>query len=1122
MILGGCFACEISFAQSSVLKEGKWARIAVSETGVYKITFDQLKKLGLNPGLVNPRKIRIFGNEGGMLPQLNTAPRPDDLIENAIYIEGEGDGKFNSSDYILFFAQGPDKFRYNKTRRIFAYESNLYSDENFYFINVGTTDGLRVTTVANPGGNLPALNYYPDFVHREVDATSILASGREWFGERFGDGGENTFDLDISGIPDNAQIRFVSDVMAQAYGANASFEISINGTPIVTQQVAKFNESEYGLKGVHRRDTVSLTGAAIGASGKDRQTIRYRYTKPGTGAGYLDFFLFSYERYLSRYGDQTLFNNGMQSTASATLNIDNANGCVIWNVTDPYHPAQQQFEVNQTIGSFAVTTDAVQSFIIFKDKFKTPTLIGGISNQDLHGSATPDFVIVSHPDFVQQAIRLGSHRQSQRGWTFIVVTPEQIYNEFSSGRQDVTAIRDFIKHLYDKSPGKLKAALMFGRGSYDYKDRVRGNTNFVPIYESRNSLSPLETYSSDDYYGFLEDGKGTWNEFPAENTSLDIGIGRFTVKTVEEATAVVDKIIAYDQGKKRFGTWRKDIVFVADDGNNTDKFSVDHQSDADFLAEQIESLHPYFNTRKMFIGTYPKIVKPNSESIPQFNENIQREFERGALIMNYTGHGSERVWADERIFTNEDIEQLDNSLYPFLVTATCEFGRHDNPADISSAELSLIRNKAGSIGLVTTTRPVYSITNFYLNQAFYETLFDRVSGEYQTLGEIFKHTKNNSISGVGNRNFSLLADPSMTLAMPGNAVEVTAINTTNGSDTLRALSTVVVTGYIKDEDGTVMNDFNGTLEAILFDKKTDFVTIGKNNPPFQFQQWYNGLYRGKASVRDGQFELRFMMPKNIAYQIGEGKLSLYAYDAHQNIDASGVSENFKVGGSESNVPADDAAPEIQLFMADTTFVSGGVVLPNTNLLVRLTDDSGINTSNYGIGNNMIAVLDGEQTFALGEYYMADADTYKKGWVNFPLKNLSPGKHYIVVKAWDTHNNPAAATIEFTVSDVETLVIETFANYPNPFANETTLFFHHNRSGDDLSAELFIYDIAGVQVSAFKFDIPSSPYQVNLLELDASHDLGKKLSGGVYFARLSVRSLTNGSKNERVAKLIILN
>jgi hypothetical protein len=513
----------------------------------------------------------------------------------------------------------------------------------------------------------------------------------------------------------------------------------------------------------------------------------------------------------------------------------------------------------------------------------------------------------------------------------LVTTPDKIYHEFSSGRQDVTALRDFIKHLYDKSPSQLKSVLMFGKGSYDYKGHLKDNTNFVPTYESRNSLSPLETYSSDDYFGFLESHEGEWPETNALSNDLEIGVGRLPVKSLSEATAVVDKIIDYDNFPRSRGGWRKDIVFVADDGNNTDNFNREHQRQANTLANEIETLTPSFNTRKVFLGTYTKIVKPNGEIIPAVNEKIQEEFYRGALIINYTGHGSEHVWADEKVLTDTEIKSLENERRPFLVTATCEFGRQDNPYEISTAELSIVKSKGGSIGLVTTARPVFSNNNYFLNQAFYDALFIRENGQYRTLGDVFRDTKNNSDAGVGNRNFSLMADPSMTLALPRMDVAVTSLKTKDGSDTLKALSTIVVTGVVRDQEGDTIKNFNGVLDCILFDKQTDFVTIGKNNPAFSFKQWYNALYRGKATVQEGYFAFEFILPKNIAYEIGEGKMSLYAYDTTSMEDASGARDDFKIGGSQTNPQPDDTPPFIQLFMGDTTFSPGGITTPNTRL-----------------------------------------------------------------------------------------------------------------------------------------------------------------------------------------------
>jgi hypothetical protein len=1108
-----------------VLRSGKFFKVAVTTDGIYKITADHLKKMDFNPAAIDPRNIRIFGNAGGMLPQLNDAPRPNDLMENAIFVSGEDDGKFNSGDYILFYAQGPHKAQFNTARKIHAYEHNLYSEKNFYFVTVSDVPGKRITSSENQSGSFPVVQRYHDYVYHETDQYNILTSGREWFGERLTNNTDKTFTLNIPGIPSGATIKVVSDVMAQAFASNSSFNLLFNSVLAVEQSVSLIPDGQYDIKGRHRRDTLTLNASTVQAAGKSNQEITYQFTKGGSSAiGYLDFFLVSTERILALYGDQTIFTASHAENVTSTFTVEQVtNACTIWDITNPYEPKYQAFNFANSTASFSTNTETLRSFIVFNSSIPAPELIASVPNQDLHGLSTPAMIIVSHPDFVAEAQRLAAHRQSHNNWSVVVVTPQEIYNEFSSGRQDVSAIRDFAKYLYDKNPQALKVLLLFGKTSYDYKDRVSRNTNFVPTYESRNSLNPLETYSSDDYFGFLEDGKGYWGETSAANEDLDIGVGRLPVKTTAEAASVVDKIIAYDTRKKSFGGWRKNIVFVADDGSTSDHFSSEHQKQANTMAEEIESLHADYNTRKIFLGTYVKTVSPNSESIPEVNDAIAKEFDRGALIVNYTGHGAEKLWADERVFTNNDIDALENELYPFLVTATCEFGRHDDPAQVSSAELSILHPDGGAIGLVTTARPVYSFTNFELNKAFYNALFTREDNRYRSLGEVFRDTKNNSATGVGNRKFSLLADPSLTLAMPPLSIHVTDIKTTKGSDTLRALSTVVVTGEVRNQEGTIHTGFTGSLEAVVFDKRTDFVTIGKNNPAFKFTQWYNTLFRGKASVKAGAFEFQFIVPKNMAYEVGTGKLSLYAVDPALKQDGSGASSDFKIGGSESNPPADATPPTLKLFMGDTTFVNGGITAPKTRLIVKLEDESGINISNYGIGNNLIAILDNDaEVFVLSDYYTADINTFKKGWVDYPIQKLTPGKHTITVKAWDTHNNPAQASIDFIVSDGEELVIEDFGNYPNPFHYKTTLFFKHNRSGDDLEGQLFIYNMTGQQLKAYSFSVPESPYQVDLLELDGLTDPDKKLPGGLYFARLAVRSLTNGSKNEQVTKLIVLN
>jgi hypothetical protein len=1113
-------------AQSSILSNGSWYKVSIEKNGVYKITFDQFKKMGFDPDKTDPRKIKIAGNIGGMLPQPNSTLRPDDLTENAIFVSGENDGVFNKEDFILFYAEGSDGIRFNATKKITAYEHNLYSDKNFYFITVSSDNGKRIATTENLGTGFPIVNTFNDFTFHELDDYSELKSGREWYGERFDLTTDQIFKIDISGITNNTTMTWVSDVMAQSFNGS-SFKLFFNNKEVGTQTVATIPNSTYGAKGRHKRDSISFNSGTVLASSTTSQEIKYQYTKAGSGksVGFLDFFLISFIRDLSLYGDQTLFRSALSvNQPTSQFEIANAStNCTIWNITDPANATQQSFSLQNTTAVFSTTTNAIKEYIIFNNNVPSPTLVGKIENQNLHSFATPNLIIVTHPDFKTEALRLAEHRQSHSGMTALVVTKDEVYNEFSSGRQDPTAIRDFAKYLYDKNPSTLKSLLIFGRGSYDYKDHIaQNNTNFVPAYESRNSLAPLETYSSDDYYGFMEDNEGNWGESPAQNHTMDIGVGRLPVKSAQEASDVVDKIISYDTNKKAFGSWRKEISFVADDGSTSDGFSSTHQAQANSLANQIESTNPAFNTKRTFLGTYTKTVSPSGETIPKVNEDIKARFNKGSIIINYTGHGNENLWADERVFTETDIDELGNTLYPFLVTATCEFGRQDDPAQISSAELTLLRAKGGAIGLVTTARPVNSSTNFDLNQAFYEALLQKESNQYLTSGEIFRRTKNNSTSGVSNRNFSLLADPSLTLALPTNNVVVTELKTISGSDTLKALSRVKVKGEVQGEMGALLSSFNGTLEATLFDKETQFVTIGKNNPPYSYKEWFSAIFRGRADVHNGVFEFEFILPKNMAYEVGKGKLSLYAEDPSQGIDAAGATTDFSIGGSEPSPTIDTTTPTLQAFIGDTTFVNGGITNPNTTLLVHLKDAGGINISGYGIGNNLMATLDDNETFNLNDYYIAESNDFTKGWINYPLNNLSPGAHTITIKAWDTSNNGNETTVQFWVTDGEEIVIEQFGNYPNPLDDQTTFFFTHNRSGDELEIELHLFAVTGQQLKTYEMTEISSSYQVNFPKLDCVAEFGKKLPPGLYLARLGVRSLSNGSKCERVTKLIVVN
>jgi hypothetical protein len=1124
-LIGCCIAVSSVYGQSSVLQSGKWYKVAIEKNGVYKIDRALFKKMGFDPSQVNPQKIKIYGNEGGMLPQANSAARPVDLIENAIHVEGEGDGVFNTDDYILFYAQGPHKISFIESKEIFQYEKNLYADQNYYFITVGELNGKRITTSDNIPGSFPVVNQFENFVYHELEQYNHLKSGREWFGERFNPATELILKFDLSNVVENSVVTLVSDVVTINMGnsfqpisiGSTSFNLLVNGNPAGQQTIVPIPYLEYGLKGRHNRDTLTLNATTVLAPGKTSQEIKYQYNKSATGTsyGYLDFCLLQVTQELALYGHQTSFRSliSLDNPVSKYEIEETSAETRVWDISTPNEPLLQLSSFSSGKTSFASVSSVLKEFIAFSSA-PSPELIGAVPNQNIRDIAVPDFLIVTHPDFKTEAVRLATHRNAVNGLSATVVTTTEVYNEFSSGRQDVTAIRDFVKSLNEKSPGTLKALLLFGKGSYNY-----GNISLVPTYESRSSLHPLTTYSSDDYFSFLDDNEGEWSEEPAANHTMDISVGRIPIKNLTEAKNVVDKIIRYDTDATLLGKWRKDIVFIADDGD----FNL-HQDDANDLAGFVETNHGEFNTKKIFLDSYPQQSRPSGEVSPETNKIIEESFYKGALVINYTGHGGERLWAQEKIFDDLMIAQLENERLPLLVTATCEFGRQDDPAFISGAELCMLRKQGGAISLVTTSRPVNAATNFLLNEAFYDAFFQKENNQYLSLGEIFRRTKNNSLSGVSNRNFSLIGDPSLRLAMPQHEIKITEISTASGSPTLKALSTVTVKGIVADNTGDTLSGFNGILEATLFDKETSFVTLGNENQPYPFKQWYNALFRGKASIQQGVFEFQFVVPKNINYQIDEGKFSLYAYDDFHKTEASGFSQDLQIGSSEPDPEIDSTSPLLNLFMGDTTFVNGGVANPNTTLVARLLDANGINISGYGIGNSIIGMLDEDETetFVLNDYYEADVDDFTKGTISFPLFNISPGKHTITVKAWDTHNNPVQSTIEFMVTEGSGIVIGTFGNYPNPFKTSTTFFFTHNRSGDDLQASLALYDYTGRIIESFDVDVPASGYQVELPILNWNTNTTKNHPGGLYFARLLVRSLTDGSKNEQVTKLILSN
>ena len=1105
-----------AFVQNSVLSSGEWFKIGVVSNGVYKLSYSFLKGLGLDLDNINPQQIKLYGNGGKMLPELNSTFRYDDLQQNAISISGEGDGVFNSSDYILFYGQSPHNWEYDELTQKFNHELNRYSDTTFYFLTVGNTveSPKRITTQASQNSPNQVVTTFNDYVYYERDLYNLIKSGRDWYGDAFDiktsyDYAFNFPNIDVSS---NASIK----VSGAARHSSASYlSISVGGT--------NFN---LPFSGVNTSYYAAVYASSSNKSmnfipSGDLLNVNVAYNKPSSSSvAWIDEIEINVRRNLRMTGDQLFFRD-TESVGAGNItqfNLSNAiNVSKVWDVTDPLNIKEQNFSGSSTI-SFSVSTSNLKEFVAFNSNYNTKVFNKGVVNtQNLHGLSAQDMIIVSHPLFLTHAGQIADFHRDE-GLRVVVVTPDQIYNEFSSGSQDIVAIRDFLRMFYERATNTSdlpRYLLLFGDGSYDNKNRLTDNTNFIPSYQSVNSLAPVGSLVSDDYYGLLDPNEGKWS---SGSEYVDVAIGRFPVKSEEEASNVVHKVLNYNTSIT-MKEWRNLFTFIGDDEDGNV-----HMSQSNQLTQIVEDNYPEYNVDKIFFDAFKQESTPGGNRYPAVNQAIDNSFEEGSLIVNYTGHGGETGLGHERVLTINQINGYENhNNLPLFITATCEFSRWDDPKRTSAGELMLL-NESGAIALLTTVRLVYSTPNFYLNKSVFDVGFTKINSQMPTIGEVFMEVKNLNSSNSNNRNFTLLGDPALRLAYPINDVATTEFNgniITTSIDTVRALDKVTVKGEVRDENGQKLTGFNGIIYPTVFDKKKQITTLSNDGgTPFIFDLQTNKLFKGKVSVLNGDFSFSFVVPKDIAYNYGQGKISYYA--ENQVEDANGVFSDFYIGGTSQNFEADNDGPEIELYMNDKTFVFGGLTDENPNMLAYVSDVNGINMVGNGIGHDIIAVLDDktDEAFVLNNYYEADLNSYQKGTIKFPFSELEEGRHKLTLKVWDVYNNSKEVTTEFVVQKAKDIVIDRVYNYPNPFTTHTEFWFEHNQANKQMYAQVQIFTVSGKLVKTLEKNITNEGFRSTSITWDGLDEYGDRLAKGVYVYRLKVRA-ENLSMTDKYEKLVIL-
>lgn len=1126
---------DLSSTLNSVLAKGDWYKMSFINSGVYKIDYSTLKSWGIDVDNINPRYIGIYGNGAKMLPQKNSESRVDDLQENFIKVIGQEDGKFDSYDYILFYVQGSQTWNYKNVNKIYIHTNNLYTDTSHYFLTINTdSEGLRVSEFDASKLTKNPIMFFDERIAYEKDEENILKSGRIWYCKSMNlyNNFQYNLNLNIEDCVIDSIIRLNSKVMGKSLGSTnglLNFNLNLNGRALGFQKVNESGSQPYTQVGRENSTIFEIKPSEFNLS--NQFNLNYKFTRnlEQSAIGFLDFATICYKRKLRFNTNQLHFRNSNDlnnELGTYSISLLNKNQpFMLWNITNPLHPQQYKYIISNDSAIFEYLTDyKINEFVVFNPNYlPVPLNAIKIQNQNLHALKSSNLLIITHPLFLNAAKKLADFRKINDKLSVEIVNVFDIYNEFSSGNQDVTAIRDFVRNLYfksSKSEDSLKYLLLMGDCSYDYKNIIKNNTNYIPIYESVNSLHPVKSFSSDDYFGFMDDNEGAWEEFPADYHYLDIGIGRIPCNTEENANQVVNKIINYSNKSLSFQPWKNQITLVADAGDLNQFFYS-----AEELSKKIETISPTSNLLKIYLDAYQFLTLPDGTIVPDAVSALNESLENGTLLFNYIGHGGTAQLSVKRIVNISQILNLNNyNNLPFWLTATCEFSTYDDPEITSAGEWVLMASNGGGVGLLTTTRPVY--LNSEINNAYFDVVFKKVNGKYPRLGDITMYTKNRSINDVVNRNYALLGDPSLQLNYAENKVTITSINNKDISaiDTLSALEKVTIKGQINDIDNVKMNNFKGTVYVKFFDKKINISTLtqdGSKELPFTI--FNNTIYSGQASVINGEFSITFVVPKDIAYQIGTGKLSLYAKEDNHNSDASGYL-NVLVGGSSKDNLVDNTPPYIKLFMNDESFVNGGLVNNNPKLIALFSDSNGVNISSSGIGHELFAVLNNEKNnqIVLNKYYTSNKDDYTKGRVEYKLNLKDNGYQTITVKAWDVANNSAESSLDFIVANSAKIALEHVLNYPNPFTTNTQFHFDHNRAGDDLQVQIQIFTVAGNLVKTLQSELQISQTHFSNITWDGKDDFGDKLAKGVYVYKISVRSKRDGSETHNYEKLVLLN
>ncbi len=1092
-----------------IFSSGKWFRFEADEEGIYKIDKSFLESMGINIAEVDPKTIKIYSVNGYALPE-NIEDESIGFNENAIYIKGEEDGVFNDGDYILFYSRGIQSWEYNKSRYAIQRVKNPFTRKNYFWLTFGGNEGKRMPEKPSlNSSDAYKQNTTLSYVFSDKDSVKIAASGRDYFGDVFSGSRReriylNTLYSLVPGTKINYKFRLIntsSDFIN--YSVRESNQLIYSGSISLN---ARYSYT-YGMQSV---GTASYSNQLTDNRSNLKFTVN---TNISSASVYLDYFEIEYQRYLQSTMDFLIF---FSKDTNATIEYritDFSNSDIFaFDLTNPYN-------VNIVTGAYISGGEIrfqsqenkhnVSKYIALNSSaFKTPANGTQITPTDILSNVSGSrMIVITNKYFKEQAERYAAYRNSESSdpLSTSIYYVDDIMNQFSGGMLEPTSIRNFLKYAYDNWQTKPQYVLFFGDGDYDYLNVVPEDTdkNFVPTYQTEESLSEINSYSTDDYYARVS----------GIDKAVDLATGRLAVQTLSDAEAVVDKIKKYER-ESSTGPWRYRITLIADDGltSEGDDTSLHTRQSEELILRRISSA---YDLNKIYLVAYPTVITGLGRRKPEVNKAIVNAFNNGTLLANYIGHGNPNTWAHEYVFEKATtIPQLKNSEFFFLTAATCDFGKYDDMSEQSSTELMVNMPDGGAIGIFTAARVVYATSNAAINDTFYTYLFKRTTeGKPLRIGDVFMLTKQNR-TAINDEKFHLFCDPSLRLKIPAENAKIDSVNGTPVNQTVQinALGSVNIKGSLEQNSA-----FNGEAIISVYDSERrvyyDEINYSVIMP--------GGLiYRGRSSVENSKYSTEFVVPKDISYENKNGKITAYVFN--ENNDAVGYTNNVIVGGTNPNAVNDGKGPEIEIYFDNEEFDNAYLVNPDFTLIVKLFDETGLNTTGTGIGHKLEGILDGDENNAIDftNYFVGDLNSGgKSGAVKYKFTSLSEGEHNIKIKAWDVFNNFSETEVYFTVvSKNDELYLRNVYNYPNPFSSSTTFTFQHNVNSA-LDVKIKIYTVAGRLIK--EIEEYSVMDRFVRIDWDGRDEDGNSLANGTYLYKIVAQTTDGSFKKSALGKLSII-